>query len=59
MTKLAEKSMRATETIQENRTGGANKQLVQSKELQKKEGDTYNYCSHGRYTMQNGTTTLL
>ena len=42
---LAEKSMRATGTIRQNRTEGANKQLVQSKELRKKERGTYEYCS--------------
>ena len=45
MTELAEKSMRAKGTIQENETERANKQFVQSKELQKKERSTYNYCS--------------
>ena len=45
MTKLAEKSMRATETKRENRTEEANKQLIQNKELQ---GGTYDYCSDGK-----------
>ena len=45
---LAEKSVRATGTIQQKRTEGANKQLVQSKELRKKERGTYDYCSDGK-----------
>ena len=36
MIELAEKSVRATEIIRQNRTKGANKQLVQTKELRKK-----------------------
>ena len=58
ITELAEKSMRATGTTRENKTEGANKQLVQSKELQKKERHTCDYCSFGKYTLQNGTTIL-
>ena len=46
--KLAEKSMRATGTIRENRTEGANKQLIKNKELQKQERGTYDYCSGGK-----------
>ena len=45
MNKLAGKSMRATGTIRKNRTEGANKQLIQNKELQKQEKGTYDYCS--------------
>ena len=45
MTELAEKSIRTTGTIRENKTEGANKQLVQNKELQKQERGTYGYCS--------------
>ena len=48
MNELAEKSMRATGTIRENRTEGANKQLIQNKELQKQERGTYDYCSDGK-----------
>ena len=48
MNKLAEKSMQATGTIRENRTEGANKQLIQNKELQKQERGTYDYCSDGK-----------
>ena len=48
MIELAEKSLRATETIRQNRTEEANKQLVQSKELQKKERTTYNYYCNGK-----------
>ena len=48
MIKLAEKSVRATETIPQNRTEGANKQFVQSKELLKKEKGTYDYCRDGK-----------
>ena len=40
--------MQATETIGENRTEGANQQLIQNKELQKQERGTYNYCSDGK-----------
>ena len=54
---LAEKSMRATETIRQKRTEGANKQLVQSKELRKKEAHTITAVME-RYTLRNGTTTL-
>ena len=46
--KLAEKSMRAIGTIRQNRTEGTNKQLVQSKELRKKERGTYDFCNHGK-----------
>ena len=48
MNELAEKSIRATGTIRENRTEGANKQLIQNKELQKQERGTYDYCSDGK-----------
>ena len=48
MIKLAEKSVRAAGTIRQNRTEGANKQLVQSKELLKKEKGTYDYCRDGK-----------
>ena len=48
MNELAEKSMRATGTIQENKTEGANKQLIQIKKLQKQERGTYDYCSDGK-----------
>ena len=59
MNKLVEKSMRATGTIRENSTEGANKQLIQNKELQKQERGTYNYCSVEKYTLLNCMTTLL
>ena len=48
ITELAEKSVRATGTIRQNRIEWANKQLVQSKELRKKERSTYDYCSNGK-----------
>ena len=48
MNELTEKSMRATGTIQENRTEDANKELIQIKELQKQERGTYDYCSDGK-----------
>ena len=48
MNKLAEKRMKATGTIRENRTEAANKQLIQNKELQKQERGTYNCCSGGK-----------
>ena len=48
MNELAEKSMRATGTLRENRTEGANKQLIKNKELQKQERGTYDYCSDGK-----------
>ena len=44
MTKLAEKSIQATGTIRENKIEGANKQLVQNKELQKQKRGIYGYC---------------
>ena len=40
--------MQATGTTRENRTEGTNKQLVQSKELWKKERGTYDYSSDGK-----------
>ena len=45
---LTEKSMRATGNTQKNRTEGANKQLIQIKELQKQEKGIYDYCSDGK-----------
>ena len=45
ITELAKKSMQATQTIRRNE--GANRQLVQNKELQKKERGTCNYCIDG------------
>ena len=48
MNELTKKNMRATGTIQENKTEGANKQLIQNKELQKQEKGTYDYCSDGK-----------
>ena len=48
MIELAEKCVRATGTIRQSRTEGANKQLVQSKELRKKEKSAYDYCSDGK-----------
>ena len=48
MNELAERSMRATGTIREDRTEGENKQLIQKKELQKQERGTCNYCSEGK-----------
>ena len=48
MMELAEKSVRATGTIRQNRTERANKQLGQSKKLSKKERGTCDYCSDGK-----------
>ena len=48
MIELAEKSARARGTIRQTRTERANKQLIQSKELRKKERGTYDYCSDGK-----------
>ena len=45
MCELVEKDVRATGIIQENRTGEANKNLIGSKELKKKERGNFNYCT--------------
>jgi len=48
MCELAEKDVRATGTIRENRTGGAKQKLIGSKELQKKDQGYFDYCTDGK-----------
>ena len=51
--------MQATETISENRTEAANKQLIQTKSFRsKKETHTITAVME-KYTLVNGMTTLL
>ena len=45
---MEEKDVHTTGTIRENRTGGANKKLIGSKELKKKERGNFNYCIDGK-----------
>ena len=59
MNELTEKSMRATGAVRENRTEGANKQLIQNKELQKQELAYTITAVMEKYTLLNGMTTLL
>lgn len=48
MTELANRKMKATGTVRENRTAGATKAITSTKDLQKKGRGTYDYCSDGK-----------
>ena len=51
MCEVAEKDVRTTGTIRENRTGGSNKNFIGSKELKKKERGNFDYCTDGNVFM--------
>ena len=44
MSDLAKIDVRATGTIRENRTAGANQKMISSKQLQKQERGCFEYC---------------
>ena len=47
MSDLAKIDVRATGTIRENRTAGANQKMISSKQLQKQERGCFKYCCDG------------
>ena len=47
MSDLAKVDVRATGTIRENRTAGSNQKMISSKQLQKKDGECFEYCCCG------------
>ena len=49
MCELEEKYICSTGTIRENRTGGAIKKLIGSKERKKTEQSNFDYCTDGKF----------
>ena len=47
MSDLAKVYVRATGTLRENRTAGANQKMISSKQLQKQERGCFEYCCNG------------